>query len=130
MAWRWDTKNCGGGLLWQINLLNKGSDYKNTIANGILFNLAARLARYTHNDTYAGWAEKAWDWLVALKYIDDQYNIYDGAHIEDNCTVIDKGQWSYNAAVLAEGLAYMYDYVRISYHTPLPFLPLEEAVHS
>ncbi|AEO70851.1 glycoside hydrolase family 76 protein [Thermothielavioides terrestris NRRL 8126] len=110
MAWRWDTKNCGGGLLWQINLLNKGSDYKNTIANGILFNLAARLARYTHNDTYAGWAEKAWDWLVALKYIDDQYNIYDGAHIEDNCTIIDKGQWSYNAAVLAEGLAYMYDY--------------------
>ncbi|KAI1389302.1 glycoside hydrolase family 76 protein [Hypoxylon trugodes] len=101
---------CGGGLRWQIFPGNNGYDYKNTIANGCFFNMGARLARYTHNDTYAQWAIKTWDWIMDMHYIDDKWNVYDGGHIPANCTDINKQQYSYNAAVLLLGAAYMYDY--------------------
>lgn len=45
-AVRWDTETCGGGLRWQIFTFNRGYDYTNTLANGLFFQLAARLARY------------------------------------------------------------------------------------
>jgi mannan endo-1,6-alpha-mannosidase len=60
-AARWDTAGCNGGLRWQIFAQNKGYDYMNTISNGAFFQLAARLARYTGNQTYIDWAEKVWD---------------------------------------------------------------------
>lgn len=81
------------------------------IANGCFFNIGARLARYTQNDTYLDWSERTWDWLVSLKYVTDDYTVYDGAYIEDNCTAITKAQFSYNAAVLLQGAAFMYNYV-------------------
>ncbi|KAK3934738.1 putative dfg5 protein [Diplogelasinospora grovesii] len=109
-AARWDTQYCNGGLRWQIPLSNNGYDYKNGIANGILFNMGARLARYTNNETYAQWAIKTWDWTSSVGYIDDQYNIYDGAHVEKNCTDINKAQFSYTAAVFLQGLGFMYNY--------------------
>lgn len=37
--------------------------------------------------------------------------MYDGAHVENNCTDISKIQWSMNAAVLIEGAAFMYNFV-------------------
>lgn len=49
MATRWDDTTCGGGLRWQIFTFNTGYTYKNSIANGCFFNIAARLARYTGN---------------------------------------------------------------------------------
>ncbi|KAK1758909.1 mannan endo-1,6-alpha-mannosidase [Echria macrotheca] len=109
-AARWDTEFCNGGLRWQIPLANNGYNYKNSIANGILFNMGARLARYTNNDTYAQWAAKAWDWTAAVGYIDGDFNIYDGAHVEKNCTDINKAQFSYTAAVFIQGLGFMYNY--------------------
>jgi mannan endo-1,6-alpha-mannosidase len=101
---------CGGGLRWQIPLSNNGYNYKNSIANGCFFNLGARLARYTNNETYAMWAEKTWDWVTGVGLMDAQYNIYDGAHVETNCTDINKAQFSYNNAVYLLGAAYMYNY--------------------
>ncbi|KAI1820293.1 glycoside hydrolase family 76 protein [Xylaria intraflava] len=101
---------CGGGLRWQIPFANNGYDYKNSIANGIFFNMGARLARYTNNQTYADWAEKTWDWVVGVGLIDDQYNIFDGAHVETNCTDINPSQFSYNNAVFLLGAAYMYNF--------------------
>ena len=62
-AARWDTQYCNGGLRWQIFTFNTGYDYKNTISNGCLFNIAARLAVYTGNQTYADWANKVYDWI-------------------------------------------------------------------
>lgn len=45
---RWDMSSCNGGLRWQIfSYMTNGYDYKSTIANGGLFNVAARLALYT-----------------------------------------------------------------------------------
>ena len=44
--------------------------------------------------------------------MDSSYNIYDGGHVEHNCTDINKAQFSYNNAVYLLGAAYMYNYVR------------------
>jgi mannan endo-1,6-alpha-mannosidase len=59
MMGRWDETSCGGGLKWQVYPENSyGYNYKNSISNGCVFALGARLARYTGNQTYAG------KWLV------------------------------------------------------------------
>ncbi|KAI0411955.1 glycoside hydrolase family 76 protein [Xylaria grammica] len=101
---------CGGGLRWQIPFANNGYDYKNSIANGIFFNLGARLARYTGNQTYADVAEQTWDWVVSVGFMDADYNIFDGAHVWSNCTDINRAQFSYNNGVFLLGAAYMYNF--------------------
>ncbi|KAM5354867.1 hypothetical protein ACJ41O_001513 [Fusarium nematophilum] len=102
---------CNGGLRWQIPFSNAGYNYKNTIANGCFFNLGARLARYTGNDTYAKFAEETWDWLWGVGYIDpESWLVYDGGHVEHNCTDINKLTFSYNAAIMLQGSAFMYNY--------------------
>ncbi|KAI1808885.1 glycoside hydrolase family 76 protein [Daldinia bambusicola] len=106
---RHDT-TCGGGLRWQIPFANNGYDYKNSIANGCFFNLGARLARYLNNQTYADWAEKTWDWVESVGLMDSDYRIYDGAHVETNCTDINRAQFSYNNAVYLLGAAHMYNF--------------------
>lgn len=116
-AHRWDTEHCGGGLRWQIPFTNNGYNYKNSIANAILFNLGARLARYTDNNTYAEWAGKVWDWTVSVGFIDAEFNIFDGAHVGTNCTDFNKAQFSYSPAIFIQGLGFLYNYVRsLSYH--------------
>ncbi|KAF4120092.1 mannan endo-1,6-alpha-mannosidase [Geosmithia morbida] len=108
---RWQSNICGGGLRWQVPFSNKGYDYKNTIANGCFFNIGARLARYTDNSTYAEWAEKTWDWMEGVGFMGtDNEALYDGAHVETNCTDINKEQYSYNNAVFLQGAAFMYNY--------------------
>jgi mannan endo-1,6-alpha-mannosidase len=63
---RWDPQNCAGGLRWQIFPFNSGYDYKNSISNGCLFHLAARLARYTGNTTYMTYAERSFEWISSV----------------------------------------------------------------
>lgn len=63
---RWDPQNCNGGLRWQIFPFNSGYDYKNSISNGCLFHLAARLARYTGNQTYLTYAERSFEWISTV----------------------------------------------------------------
>jgi mannan endo-1,6-alpha-mannosidase len=108
-AARWETQYCGGGLRWQIFRWNNGFDYKNSISQACFFNLAARLALYTGNQSYADWADKTWDWMVYTKFMDSNYFIYDGAHIE-NCSDIVPYQWTYNAGAFLLGAAAMYNY--------------------
>ncbi|KAI5460837.1 glycoside hydrolase [Mariannaea sp. PMI_226] len=104
-------KYCGGGLRWQIPFSNSGYNYKNTIANGCFFNLGARLARYTGNETYAKYAEETWDWLWNINYIDHKtWRVYDGGHVEKNCTDINKATFSYNSAILLQGSAFLYNF--------------------
>ncbi|KAH8664162.1 cell wall glycosyl hydrolase [Xylariales sp. PMI_506] len=107
---RWDTATCNGGLRWQIFTFNSGYDYKNSIANGCFFNIAARLARYTGNQTYADWADKVWDWMEDVGFITDDYKVFDGAGVDQGCTVIDKAQWTYNAGIFLHGSAVMYNF--------------------
>lgn len=108
---RWDTENCGGGLRWQIFTWNSGYSYKNTISTACLFNIAARLGRYTGNETYFDVAEEAYQWLVDVKYIveGDATSVYDGAEITDNCTDITHIEWTYTYALMLGGSAYIYN---------------------
>lgn len=114
MASRWDTENCNGGLRWQIFTWNNGYDYKNAVSNGCLFNLAARLARYTGNETYAEWATKIWDWAEAVQFINTSSNaswpVYDGGFIKNNCTDTDPIEWTYNSGLYISGAAFMYNH--------------------
>ncbi|KAK6197081.1 cell wall mannosidase [Scheffersomyces amazonensis] len=110
---RWDTSYCDGGLRWQIFTWNSGYDYKNSIANGCLFHLAARLARYLGNDTYVETAEKVWDWMYGVGFMvhtQQGFVLYDGADISTNCTDITKYQWSYTYGIMMAGCAYLYDF--------------------
>lgn len=109
-AARWDPTTCGGGLRWQVFTFNNGYNYKNSISNGCFFNLAARLAKYTGNDTYAQWATKAYDWTAEVNLIDSNYYIYDGSDDMINCTQISRIQWTYNAGTYLLGAANMYNY--------------------
>ncbi|KAL4907377.1 hypothetical protein BDW74DRAFT_189796 [Aspergillus multicolor] len=75
---RWDETACGGGMRWQIWPFEAGYTMKNAISNGGLFQLAARLARYTNNDTYFQWAEKIWDWSATTPLLkSDDWTIAD-----------------------------------------------------
>jgi mannan endo-1,6-alpha-mannosidase len=56
--------------------------------------------------------------------MDDDYNIYDGAHVGTNCTDINKAQFSYNNGVYLLGAAHMYNYVR-----PCPVQPALDLIH-
>ncbi|KAJ5259585.1 Mannan endo-1-6-alpha-mannosidase DCW1 [Penicillium angulare] len=107
---RWDKASCAGGLRWQIYTWNAGYDYKNTIANGCFFDIAARLARYTGNETYAEWANKAWDWSSGVGLITSDYQVFDGTTEGSNCTSYDRTRWSYTAGIYLHGAAVMYNY--------------------
>ncbi|UNI21853.1 Mannan endo-1,6-alpha-mannosidase [Purpureocillium takamizusanense] len=106
---RWDAGNCNGGLLWQIYADNpNGMTYKNSISNGGLFQLAARLARATGNQTYLDWAEKAWDWSAQVGIIDPtSYHIYDGVDIKTSCKQVNKASFTYTSGVFIYGAAVM-----------------------
>jgi len=110
---RWDTSTCNGGLRWQFNPKNSGYTYKSTISNAGLFQLSARLARYTGDSdgTYQAMAEKVYDWLYGAGLIIDDgplgYMIYDGAQTDSNCSSIDQHRWSYNAGAMYLGAEYL-----------------------
>ncbi|KAI1750455.1 glycosyl hydrolase family 76-domain-containing protein [Xylaria castorea] len=110
-AARWETESCNGGLRWQIFTWNNGYDYKNSISQACFFNLAARLALYTGNSTYSDWAVKTWDWMVGVKFIDENYRIYDGAAIGHNCTDITPYEFSYNVGAFLLGAAAMVEHL-------------------
>ena len=118
-AGRWDTTACGGGLRWQIFTWNNGYAYKNSISNGGFFQLAARLARYTGNQTYADWADKSYDWIIQTPLFTSQYLIYDGAQMANNCTIADELQWTYNIGTFLMGAANMWNYVSLLTQTVL-----------
>ncbi|KAK3067780.1 i-AAA protease yme1 [Teratosphaeriaceae sp. CCFEE 6253] len=87
------------------------NDYKNSISNGGLFQIAARLAHYTGNQTYLDWADRSWDWMQAIGLIDPtNYNVYDGSDDLLNCTELDHTQWSYNPSMLLYGTAMLYNF--------------------
>lgn len=105
---RWNDTACGGGLLWQIFASNpNGLDYKNSVSNGGLFQIAARLARATGNQTYADWATKVWDWTTGVGMMDKHYNVFDGASAAENCSKINPVSFSYSQGIYLYGAAVM-----------------------
>ncbi|KAJ5557056.1 hypothetical protein N7513_002648 [Penicillium frequentans] len=108
---RWDTTTCSGGMRWQIWWWESGYTMKNSIANGGLFQLAARLYRYTGDELYGNWARKIWDWSVTTPLLSNStWNVADSTAMEDGCTSQGNTQWSYNYGTYLMGAAYMYNY--------------------
>lgn len=111
---RWDSSLCGGGMRWKV-LEGNGRDgwyYKNSITNGLFFQLAARLAKFTGDADAQAWAEKAYDWAAGVGLIDGNFNVYDGADDLRGCAISDHTQWSYNVGVFLHGAAVMAAYTR------------------
>ena len=116
---RWDTSTCGGGLRWQIFTFNAGYNYKNSISTGAFFQLAARLARYTRNQTYVDWANKSWAWANQVSLLDENYSVFDGTITDTNCSQIDHIRWSYSAGTFLAGSAYMFNFVSRPPYSPI-----------
>lgn len=72
--------------------------------------MGSRLARYTDNGTYYSWAWDTYHWIKKVGYIDENYDVHDGGHVESNCTDINRAQFSYNSGMLLQGAAFMYNY--------------------
>ncbi|KAG5367196.1 Mannan endo-1,6-alpha-mannosidase DCW1 [Yarrowia sp. B02] len=107
MVARWDS-NCGGGVRWQIFSSNNGWNYKNSVSNGAIFSLAARLYYNTGEKLYLEWAETAWNWLWNSGLIEhDSYRVNDGLDADD-CSQITHYLWTYNAGMMQSGTAYLY----------------------
>ncbi|ODV70909.1 glycoside hydrolase family 76 protein [Cyberlindnera jadinii NRRL Y-1542] len=106
---RWDSSTCGGGIRWQFDSSKSGWSYKATIANGNLFQLGARLARYTGDSSYITKAKTVYNWIGSANLFSElQYGteVYDGFNVED-CSDITKVLWTYNYGILLSGCAYM-----------------------
>ncbi|KAJ4299696.1 hypothetical protein N0V90_004942 [Kalmusia sp. IMI 367209] len=111
LATRWEAATCGGGVRWQIYQWLPGWNYKNLASNGGYFQLSARLALFTGNETYAKRAEEIFDWLENTSpLVTKDYDVYDGADTGLNCTKADHNQWTYNYGIMIGGAAYMYNY--------------------
>ncbi|KAF2186765.1 glycoside hydrolase family 76 protein [Zopfia rhizophila CBS 207.26] len=108
---RWDDGRCGGGMKWKINQGDDGWHYKSTITNGLFFQLAARIGRFTGDVEALKWAEKSYDWTVGVGLIDKDYNVYDGTDDAkgSGCVDVNHDQWSYNVGVFMYGAAVMAD---------------------
>ncbi|KAI2634999.1 glycoside hydrolase family 76 protein [Hypomontagnella submonticulosa] len=109
---RWEPDTCGGGMRWQIYTFNNGYNYKNSVSNGCFFNIAARLNRFTANDSYGDWANKIYEWEESVGFINKNFNVLDGAGNagNENCTQINAAQFTYNAGLFMYGSAAMYNY--------------------
>lgn len=108
MVVRWNTTQCGGGFNWQIFASNaNGLHYRNSVSNGGVFQLSARLAALTGNQTYAEWAARIWDWSTAIGLVDDHYNVWDGVDANDNCSTVNTLSFSYAAGIYLQGVAAM-----------------------
>lgn len=107
---RWNIASCNGGLKWQFYPQNAGYFYKNSISNGAFFQISARLARFTGNNTYLDWANTIWDWTSGVGLIDNIYNVFDGTDETINCSRVDHHQWTYNVGVFLYGAAILQNY--------------------
>jgi predicted alpha-1,6-mannanase (GH76 family) len=104
---RIDNSTCNGGLRWQIYQWIDGYTYKNLAANGGMFQLAARLARYTGNSSYIDIANTAYDWLAQSPLISKDLQINDGTNVQKKCSDADQTQWTYNYGIMIAGAAYV-----------------------
>ncbi|KAL8999137.1 MAG: hypothetical protein Q9169_001916 [Polycauliona sp. 2 TL-2023] len=113
---RWDMGTCNGGLTWNFpdvagrqSAEPSGYMYKDSFSNGILSQLAARLARFTGNQTYIDWVNKVWDWSRSAGLITPDYEVYDGIEGIGGCDDPNPLQWTSNAALFLYGSALMFN---------------------
>ncbi|KAM7208315.1 Glycosyl hydrolase family 76 domain containing protein [Naviculisporaceae sp. PSN 640] len=105
-----ETKWCNGGLRWGIDASHHGWGSKDASGNGCLFNLAARLARYTGDKKYAQTATTLYDWMAA-HLIKEDFRVLQGSLTKDDCkTGLNKLYHSIDGTIVTQGAAFMYNY--------------------
>lgn len=104
---------CNSGLAWKFpaERESSGYNYKSSFANSILFQLAARLARFTETQTYTDWANRAWDWSTSVELLTPAYRIFDGIIGATGCKETNHIQWTHNAVLFLYGSAVMFNHV-------------------
>jgi len=63
-------------MRWQVVQFNIGYNYKNTVSNGLYFQIGARLAKSTGNSSYAEYAERVYDWLEKVGFVTSGYKVF------------------------------------------------------
>lgn len=112
---RWSDKLCLGGLNNQIFPLNLGYDILGSDPNGEFFLLAARLARFTGNQTYSEWAETSYNWAETVGIVNKDYRVRYGLSESKNCSFITEVvDQAFNHATYTEATAIMYNIVSCS----------------
>ncbi|KAJ3276618.1 hypothetical protein HDV01_004151 [Terramyces sp. JEL0728] len=101
MQQSWSDK-CGGGVLWTIN-----GDYKNTIANGLYFELSSKLFLKTRNNFYLNEAQKTFTWIMNAKLYDGKIFL-DGIKNIDSMCSLNGGVYSYQLGVMISGMVNMF----------------------
>lgn len=71
----------------QVFALNNCYSYKNAISNGLYFNLAARLAWYTGDESYALHAAETFDWMLRVGLITGTPSMSSTAHTSSTVAV-------------------------------------------
>ena len=89
---------------------------KTSFANGVFFQLSARLAHSTGNTNYSDWFSKIFDWSSSSGIIDADWNLYEPTN-QRNCSDILTGQASSYVAVYIGGVANMYNITKGSAQT-------------
>jgi mannan endo-1,6-alpha-mannosidase len=98
--------NLAQGLKWQIFTFNNGYNYKNSVSQGSLAQLAARLGRYTGNSNYSDWATRVVEWTRSVGLISNTGSVYDGTDDNLNCTELNHIQWTLNSGMFITAGAY------------------------
>lgn len=109
---KWDESYCGGG----ISCLIEGIYDKNSMGNGMLFQLAARLAFATtdrkEREYYASRAVYAWEWAVKAQMVDEiKWSVVfsvSNTTMGGTCVPIERSGWSEIYGLYLSGAAYMY----------------------
>ncbi|KAF2435582.1 glycoside hydrolase [Tothia fuscella] len=111
-AERWDNTTCDGGFNSTITQTMFPQGQKDALSVGSFFQLAARLAFNTQNNTYVQWADRAYNWAVKVGIVNERsYDVYEGTEAVSNCSpeTLSHTQWSVNAATFLYGSALLYN---------------------
>lgn len=97
------------------------TDFVAATSNANYFALTAGLAHKTKNDTLAKQAASTYDMMTKAGWIDNDFNVFDGAQTENDCKLINKIRFSQNPGLLLTGAAYMFQQVCSLFPRPSPF---------
>jgi len=107
---RWDNSTCNGGLPEGTSSSQSTFTSKTALSNGGLFNLAARLARYTSNSTFADMATTVWDWSQGVGLVNGSGAVFTStSDSSSNCSTIVSTQFTADSALYLLGAAHMYN---------------------
>ncbi|KAH8726418.1 glycoside hydrolase, partial [Phaeosphaeriaceae sp. PMI808] len=101
---------CGGGLVLHVVPDEGRPYYKESLPNGNLFLLSARLARFTGNQTYTQYANKIFEWSKTVRLLASDFQV--SMSVGENCSLPTNYMPSAAHGIYTEGAAIMYNITR------------------